>query len=819
MHERNIEAAKSETLRLLAYMEQVLGEHLAAADLLRRASPDQVRRLDKEKAERWRKTIQREIEKVQNLETVLAVVGTAKAGKSMTINAIIGAEVLPSRPDPMTTLPTLVRHKRGLAEPVMTFPMAEDFVALAQAAREKIEAMEQDTNDSDSFLSFERHRKTAQRIVSGQLDLLKERYQGRKEIFSLLEEINDLCRLCSIFDLSLPADTSRASAAQLPAIEIEMSHVGSLDTGNGRFTILDSPGPNESGQGNRLREVVQEQLDQASALILVCDFTALRTDAEAEVQSFVEEVSSQLADRLFIFVNKFDQRSSRDWDDRQVRSHLSQTLLGGKIPPDRIFPVSARSAFRANWALRELRLHEQLPDPADEPMVEDFGQEALGKLWRRDIGDRERTLSAAEMLWKDSLFDQPLQQVIRIAAANAALISLKAAVAKVIEYGRTCDAFLKIRESATTTEAERIQAEIDALQDDIEKTRRTYDATLQRMDIIVANFAEVVGELCKTASKVVGKLLGKYFQTGTLNPAPPRKEARRSSRLLKAGRDVGQTFLAWLTKTEGNERSRVEGIVSQPNTSRDFEAGNRAHVLRGPDHVQEARALVRRIRERIQTVFLKTHDLTQGQLKEASEALAEQVLSNVQENLKEVLHDAHQRLKRSFNVNVDFPHPVLKPAQGAFVETDFDVIRSGLERQTRYTEESGSWASVKRFFGDIFGEMWGYSEIKEEREISTVDLHALRDQVMRQLGSLESDIRRQAEGFVKNDLRAAVDNYFRALEEYLDAFRGDLGDALQDKRLADNRLQALHSTITDLKANVEDLVADGGSLAQALGVS
>ena len=43
-----------------------------------------------------------ELRKISRLEMVLAIVGTMKAGKSTTINAIVGTEVLPNRNRPMT---------------------------------------------------------------------------------------------------------------------------------------------------------------------------------------------------------------------------------------------------------------------------------------------------------------------------------------------------------------------------------------------------------------------------------------------------------------------------------------------------------------------------------------------------------------------------------------------------------------------------------------------------------------------------------------------------------------------------------------------
>ena len=45
-------------------------------------------------------------------------------------------------------------------------------------------------------------------------------------------------------------------------------------------TLLDTPGPNESGQPH-LRKMLKDQLAKASAVLAVLDFTQLKSDADA----------------------------------------------------------------------------------------------------------------------------------------------------------------------------------------------------------------------------------------------------------------------------------------------------------------------------------------------------------------------------------------------------------------------------------------------------------------------------------------------------------------------------------------------------------
>lgn len=73
-----------------------------------------------EKADELKEILNNEIEKLQKFDVVLAVVGTMKAGKSTTINAIVGREILPNRNRPMTALPTLICHNPSKHTPSLT---------------------------------------------------------------------------------------------------------------------------------------------------------------------------------------------------------------------------------------------------------------------------------------------------------------------------------------------------------------------------------------------------------------------------------------------------------------------------------------------------------------------------------------------------------------------------------------------------------------------------------------------------------------------------------------------------------------------------
>ena len=236
MHAENIAAMKREVLRLLGYTVDVLKAVRDSPDLLHDPDPKQPRQIDTHKAQKWRSALYNEIEKVKNLEAIFAVVGTVKAGKSTTINAIVGAEILPNRPEPMTTYPTLVRHKPGQIEPVLVFPveLAQSFNSLVCKAKEKLDQQTGKTQ-IDKLYPDPHEQGIAKKILEEKLEITV-RSEGKTEIFELLKTVNDLYRLCGRLELDLPA-----TANYLPTLEIEMHHIGANDTGVGRFAVDRAP--------------------------------------------------------------------------------------------------------------------------------------------------------------------------------------------------------------------------------------------------------------------------------------------------------------------------------------------------------------------------------------------------------------------------------------------------------------------------------------------------------------------------------------------------------------------------------------------------
>lgn len=406
-------------------------------------------------------TLNNELRKITRLEMVLAIVGTMKAGKSTTINAIVGTEVLPNRNRPMTALPTLIRHTPGQKEPVLHFSHSSPIDTLIRQLQRALS--DGDRGRLAQRLEMDKDMNTLlERIEKG--EAFEKHYLGAEPIFNCLKSLNDLVRLSQALGVDFPF-TEYAAIENIPVIEVEFVHLAGLDAHLGQLTLLDTPGPNEAGQPH-LQKMLSEQLARASAVLAVMDYTQLKSISDEEVRQAISAAGKSVP--LYALVNKFDQKDRNSDDEEQVRAMISGTLMKGNISPGQIYPVSSMWAYLANRARYELTTHGRLPDHQTQRWVQDFAEAALGRRWRTaDLDDIDHIRHAADLLWEDSLFEQPIRKLIYAAYANASLFALRSASHKLLNYAQNAREYLDFRYQGLTVAFDELERNIVRLEDDM----------------------------------------------------------------------------------------------------------------------------------------------------------------------------------------------------------------------------------------------------------------------------------------------------------------------------------------------------------------
>ena len=358
---------------------------------------------------------------------VLAVVGTMKAGKSTTINAIVGREILPNRNRPMTALPTLIEHKPGQKTPVLRFAKNQPIQDLIERLKEAAHSFQ--SEELQAKLDGDRHLQDALENLR-KTRTMAETYEGEEGIFHFLAWLNDLVRLSAALEVPFPFE-AYTGVGDFPRIEVEFFHLrNQAEMGQGKFTILDTPGFNEADQSQHLLPMMREQLEKASAVLAVLDYTQLKSESEKDLRDQLNAIANQSKGRMFALVNKFDAKTSNSDNAEQTREYVAKKLLAAAgIPAENIFPVSSLHAYlaqRAQLALTEGGIQWQPGQPAS--WIDDFGKEAIDKRkWQQRITEATEVQEAADDLWTESKFDEPLENVIRFGHRRAALLAVAAA--------------------------------------------------------------------------------------------------------------------------------------------------------------------------------------------------------------------------------------------------------------------------------------------------------------------------------------------------------------------------------------------------------
>ena len=406
------------------------------------------------------KTMENELLKLKNEEFIISMVGTMKAGKSTTINAIVGQEILPSRVEAMTTLPTLITHIKGKVEPVLK--LNNSYINTLNDLLRKVR------NNSKS----KSYSKSEQSITNNKNFQFKEQILGNEKIKEALTIFNDLRRVSKdqIFDKFI-------ELKNIPRIEIEFKTLKDIVTkDNSKLSLLDTPGPNEYKQSAKLKETLKIQLENSSAVIFVVDYKSYESGDTNDIKQRISDIHEYLKSKNFyILANKFDasKNSDEEYEDTKKRIHTYFELKEDKIELKNIFPVSSEWAFQS-YLVNELILKDKINKSL--PNTKNFWKDFLGELWEEDIEDIERVKKICKIKYKNSYFQKVIDNIVKDVYENAMFRVLEKTMI-VIDASKIItkmeDGFkVRLKSVNDTTNIGVLNKKIELLKKDIDKIKK-----------------------------------------------------------------------------------------------------------------------------------------------------------------------------------------------------------------------------------------------------------------------------------------------------------------------------------------------------------
>ncbi|HBD4129045.1 TPA: dynamin family protein [Escherichia coli] len=790
MHEKNIALLCDEADRLLQLNINLLRQMVEEPDVLSDSKNENRLLFDKQKALKRIEELEGEQIKTARREMVLAVVGTMKAGKSTTINAIVGQEILPNRNRPMTSVPTLIRHVPGKTEPVLHLehiqPVRNLLITLqeklATPAGQQVAQTLQQTGDTRELLD----------ILTDD-GWLKNEYHGEEEIFTGLASLNDLVRLAAAMETEFPFD-EYAEVQKLPVIDVEFSHLVGMDACQGTLTLLDTPGPNEAGQP-QMEVMMRDQLQKASAVLAVMDYTQMNSKADEDVRKELNAIADVSAGRLFVLVNKFDEKDRNGDGADAVRQKVPAMLNSDVLPASRVYPGSSRQAYLANRALHELRKNGTLP--VDEAWVDDFVREAFGRMKKDYVcKDSELATEGATDLWECSLIDQLITEVILSSHSRAAALAVDSAAAKLMQNAENISEYLSLRHQGLMQSIQSLQAHITSLLEDIREIADCQEQVTADVRMTMEEIDARTRELLTGVYTSLEEELNDYFRSGK------RKE---------------QQMLEEENSAQPRERNAfaffhdIFGTGNQHDRMRDFDPDS--PEIKFSDR-REALELMTQIESTVTSLHREAEAQFRPELEKIVSGIETGFRGTALYATENIAGRINTRLEdEGFTVKISFP-AVSQLQTRLAVKTNLSALmEERTETVTRRRRQSGLWGKICGAFGTSD---WGWETYKEDVSRSVININTVRKEVMSLTRAYFGELQASIEQDINQPVRQEIDAFFCAFREKVEQLRNTLIQSSEDHKRDQQAQERLTRRLQALNERVPELITDSKALREEL---
>lgn len=738
----------------------------------------------------FQKDVNQAIENVTKLQLRMAVVAPMKAGKSTITNAVVGQDILPSRNAAMTTLPTEIVLNSQLTQPILT--LSPEILSVFQETFLTLQQIIQELGPEGMQKKIEQYphlTELSQSIAAGIWEILiTPKISGRDNIVKALTGLNDIVRLCSLI---APNSDPLRKLRDVPCIETPFWRSKNSENSEqlGNLVIIDTPGPNEAGENLKLRGVVEEELNKSSIVLIVLDFTQLKTEAAEKVKKDVKKVSDLRGkENLYVLINKVDQRRDGDMTPEQVRQFVAAEFgIGSVEDTDRVFEIAARRAFVAANFIQEGEQNPSL-EPIKMQTSRALAQEVYGIDWEDDLENAtiEELSKKAQRLWKKSGFDPFLEQAIKALVDRAAPLCMNSALKGIRSRLVELSDDMSLRNNAIAQKRQKLQREVEALESDLQSLENCR-SRLQQVDTIKDQLNQRLQKILEDLKKVARVSLKDYFE---------KEEYERGNLIEKfsmVAKNVGQNFLNTLLQIEpfSNRlppqiKSRVE--FKNQKEEFEFETEDQAEQFA---NLATAYAI-----ERADTLLAGGRQEVNDEVEKARTGLTQ----FLEKQTRPIIEQARKRLNEAFNVNLSLPEFSLDDDGVKLVEPRVKAstreIDQGYEQKTIKKRSFWHWLWIVPYDETI--------RVKKPLKKENYYIVSMNDRIIEINQYIEARINTINQGinkYLDEDFKDWFDQYFDKLEDYLGNYKDSLQQAQADQNLTLEKQE-------ELKANLESLLGE-----------
>ena len=723
------------------------------------------------------------VQNVADLKLRMAIVAPMKAGKSTIINAIAGQELLPNCAAAMTTIPTEIVFDIRVKQPTLH---------LSQKTLNLFHVLEQDLRqrvDKQGFSSLQQRLNRYphlldlfSKITKSNEFFLTQEIAGRKQIIAALNYLNHLIRIYSVIE---PDRDPLAQLTRIPQIKTPCLSLGKSKQAQtlGDLAIIDTPGPNEAGDGLKLTAVVEEQLRRSAIILVVLDFTQFNNNAAETIKKQIQPIVESIGvENLYVLVNKIDQRRDGDMSSEQVRDFVLADLgLDADSNKNRIFEVAAIRAFTAAKFLLEIQQNPRIKLLEIKSLAA-LAKEVLGIDWDEELEDItvKIMLKKAIKLWRKSGFAPFMDSAIAALMANVAPQCLGSALNLSRNHLLAIKDDLNLRQNAISQDTAKIQSEIQSLESDldaIEACRLSLSAIAETKIKLQQNLQSILGQLQTEATISIDDVFldAEYQQADAI-----KKVDINARNLLLSNIGDFELLPKWVSDNlKANIEYKTEGIIA-------FKTEAEAEKF-------TQKALVK-AKERLEKLILQISENIEATVAECRQDIEDFLVGETQE----IIARAKNRLQTNFEVELELPSPIIKAEQNIELESQLIKTKSRLV-DDGYEERLVKKRAWYYWFGVIpFQSQEKIKKPYKKEDYYAVSIHEIIEQINAANKIFLVEIEKKIEAYIEEDLHKQVDDFFVNLDKYLNRYLDSLQQSQCDRKLSLEAREELASTLARL---------------------
>ena len=662
------------------------------------------------------KEIQKRVNDLKSMNAKMLIMAPMKAGKSTLINAICGKRILPTRNTGMTTIPTEIVFKKEKKEPSLelngSFAFFENiFNSIKHSPHDWI---------VNQYAHLEGNIKDIESAAN--LKSLIDNKTVEEQLFIL----NDLVRINSIRD-----SKAILSLTAIPSVSSSFYGEDPIYKGNneisnsiGTLTIIDAPGKNESGINHQLEQFILSLTDNIYMVLLVFDYTQLKSLASEEISNEVKRLSEVIGqDKIYIIINKIDQRGN------EHDSNKEQTIKSIKagmdfITEEKIFEVSARYGFAANTFISE-----------------------RDTLTEENFREKEICNDLANVIWPTSLED--FEDIEFDKFCNRAK--------KVYEkLGEFLDKAL--RTIIKNMAPDMIQTSLEKLETNNQSLRTGLKNTLNTLNTVIKKIQQAIEDLKRDKLKVDSILENRKKIDNTLNSSHNQIDQSFSKLNEEINKIIKEAIETVFNDIQQDKNPSVYAMT-------EYSIGDMPSLVRYKDKEiadRKINELNNYVRNKMTTEFTKE---TNNILEKINNDV-KNIFDSIQGELTGIMDKIKEKLGQ-VEINNFIKTPISR-------FSNFNLNSFIFETKT---EEKKVIKTEKRFYT-----LWLYNheyEDVDKTNVYIIYLNKAKDYYIQNLENYSQNRKKEIKGHLERALKGAIESHFSEIKRILDNYTSSLEESIK----------------------------------------